>query len=180
MFPCFLGGSDSRLVRSSRKNRITWGWVPWEEPIAVVDGAFTPKTVEKPVLDDEGRETKSKTKVKVGGGYSPYARIWGRDTSNEWDPQPAYNIAKLRSVQEYCTLRLNARGHLFLNEVYDMLGLERTKPGAVVGWVWDNGDNYVDFGVFSDKSDRIRDFVNGREASILLDFNVDGVIYDKI
>ena len=31
-----------------RSNRITWGWVPWEEPIAVIDGAFTPKTVEKP------------------------------------------------------------------------------------------------------------------------------------
>jgi outer membrane protein len=30
------------------KLRITWGWVPWEEPIAVVDGVTTPKTVEKP------------------------------------------------------------------------------------------------------------------------------------
>ena len=32
-----------------QNNRITWGWVPWEEPIAVIDGAFTPKTVEQPM-----------------------------------------------------------------------------------------------------------------------------------
>jgi outer membrane protein len=31
-----------------RKVRMTWGWVPWEEPIAIVDSAFTPKTKEKP------------------------------------------------------------------------------------------------------------------------------------
>ena len=31
-----------------KNNRVTWGWVPWEEPIAVVDGVLTPKTVEKP------------------------------------------------------------------------------------------------------------------------------------
>jgi outer membrane protein len=29
-----------------RKLRFTWGWTPWEEPIGVVDSAFTPKTVE--------------------------------------------------------------------------------------------------------------------------------------
>jgi hypothetical protein len=34
--------------------------------------------------------------------------------------------------------------------------------------------------VFDGKTQSARDFVNGFEGSILLDFNVDGVIYDKI
>jgi hypothetical protein len=67
---------------------------------------------------------------------------------------------------------------VFLNEAYDALGLERSTAGAVVGWViGDEGDNYIDFGIFEAQNAR---FVNGSERSILLDFNVDGVIYDKI
>ena len=30
------------------KLRITWGWTPWEEPIAIVDSVFVPQPVEKP------------------------------------------------------------------------------------------------------------------------------------
>ena len=77
---------------------------------------------------------------------------------------------------------LHARGHVFLNEVYDALGIPRSKEGSVVGWVLNGeGDGYVDFGIFSDPDNQsLRDFVNGREGSILLDFNVDGVIWDRI
>lgn len=142
------------------------------------------KTETVPVLDDEGRETKSTKKVKVGGGYSPYARLWGRDTTNEWDPQPPYNLAKLRAVQEWSTMMLNHKGHLFLNEVYDELGLDRTSAGAVVGWLsTKNGgaDGYVDFGVLV-KGEEVRwlDFVTGHEDHIMLDFNVDGEIWRHI
>jgi hypothetical protein len=78
---------------------------------------------------------------------------------------------------------LRARGHVFLNDVYDSLGIPRSKAGAVVGWVLNRngeGDNFISFGVFDGTTQEIRDFVNGYEGSILLDFNVDGVIYDKI
>lgn len=146
------------------------------------------KTETKVVLDDEGRETKSKVKVKTGGGYSPYARVWGRDTSNEWDPISEYNLAKLRSVQSWGTIMLNSRGHLFLNEIFDELGLERTPAGSVVGWLSEkNGgaDGFVDFGVIGRETDseeglRFLDFVTGREEHILLDFNVDGEIWRNI
>jgi len=67
---------------------------------------------------------------------------------------------------------------VFLNEVYDMLGIERSSAGQVVGWLREGeGDGHIDFGMFEAVN---RDFVNGWERSILLDFNVDGVIYDKI
>ena len=86
----------------------------------------------------------------------------------------------LKAQQNSFNDLLRARGHVFLNEVYDGLGLERSQAGAVVGWVLGDGDNYVDFGIFDGDKPRARDFVNGLEASILLDFNVDGVIYDLI
>lgn len=142
------------------------------------------KTETVPVLDDEGRETKSNKKVKTGGGLSPYARIWGRDTTSEWDPQPEYNMAKLRHVQEWATLKLNSRGHITLNEVHDELGLDRTQAGFVVGWLskkYGGNDGYVDFGVLEPgEADRFLDFVTGREDHIMLDFNVDGEIWRKI
>jgi hypothetical protein len=75
---------------------------------------------------------------------------------------------------------LRVRGHVFLNEVYDALGIERTKAGSVVGWVMGEGRaNSIDFGLY-DGRERARAFVNGYERTIILDFNVDGVIYDLI
>lgn len=146
------------------------------------------RTETRPVLDDEGRETKSTKKVKVGGGRSPYARIWGRDTSSEWNPEPAYNVAKLRVVQEWGTLRIAQKGHLFLNEIFDELGIERTPEGAVVGWIAQKYapkdmkvDGFVDFGVLDpDEASRFLDFVTGAEDHVMLDFNVDGEIWRLI
>lgn len=135
------------------------------------------------VLDDEGRETKSKKKVKTGGGYSQYACIWGQDTTNEWSPHEAYNFAKLRHVQEWGTMVLNSRGHLFLNEVLDELGLERTTAGAVVGWLsekYGGKSGHVDFGIMGRDDSEFLDFVRGFENHIMLDFNVDGEIWRKI
>lgn len=113
-------------------------------------------------------------------GLSPYARFFD-ETSDNWVKNPEYNRLFLQSQQNYANDMLHARGHVFLNEVYDMLGLERSQAGSVVGWVLNkDGDNFVDFGIFRGDSERVREFVNGRERSILLDFNVDGVIFDKI
>ena len=78
--------------------------------------------------------------------------------------------------------RLNAKGFVFLNDVYKDLGLEQIPAGQAVGWYKNNkrgGDNFVDFGIF-ENPDRFNDFMAGREGSIWLDFNVDGVIYDLI
>jgi hypothetical protein len=84
----------------------------------------------------------------------------------------------LRAQQTYFNNILISRGHVFLNEVYDALGIDRTEAGAIVGWVIGGGDNKIDFGIFDGENPRTRAFVNGYEHSILLDFNVDGVIYD--
>jgi hypothetical protein len=127
------------------------------------------------------KDGKKKTAVRVGESEpSIYARFFD-PLSTEWSKEPEYNLIFLKCQQNYVNDLLRARGHVFLNEVYDKLGIPRSKAGSVVGWILigDVRDNYIDFGVW-DSEGTVRDFVNGREASILLDFNVDGVIYDKI
>ena len=111
--------------------------------------------------------------------YSQYAKFFDA-SSREWEDDPEYNLTFLKAQQRAMNDLLQTRGHLFLNEVYDALDLPRTAAGAVVGWVKGNGDNYVDFGIEDGDSEACRRFVNGYEPYILLDFNVDGVIYDLI
>lgn len=109
--------------------------------------------------------------------WSPYARFFDEGSLN-WQKNAELNRLFVQCQQTYANHLLQARGHVFLNEIYDMLGLERSKAGAVVGWVIsEKGDNYIDFGLFEASSNR---FINGWERTVLLDFNVDGVIYDKI
>lgn len=124
---------------------------------------------------------KKKTVLRVGEGEpSIYARFFD-PLSTKWSKEPEYNLLLLKCQQNYANDLLRARGHVFLNEVYDMIGVPRSKAGSVVGWILIGNvkENWIDFGIWDD-DDNVRDFVNGREASILLDFNVDGVIYDKI
>jgi hypothetical protein len=61
-----------------------------------------------------------------------------------------------------------------------MLGFDHTSAGQVVGWKVNHGDSFVDFGLFDGDNLATRNFVNGHEKSILLDFNVDGVVYNLI
>ena len=121
-----------------------------------------------------------KTIAIADHGYSQYAKFFDA-CSNEWEKDnPEYNLIFLKSQQEIANQMLRSRGHLFLNEVYDLLGIPRTKAGAVVGWVLGNGDDYVDFGIWNGDDEATRRFINGYEDSILLDFNVDGVIIELI
>ena len=108
-----------------------------------------------------------------------YAKFFDEFNPN-WCKNPEKNLIFLRGIQQDCNDRLHSRGFLFLNEVYEALGLPMTQYGQQVGWIMGNGDDYVDFGIMDGYRESVRDFVNGYEPSILLDFNVDGVIWDKI
>jgi hypothetical protein len=134
------------------------------------------------IVDEETGEVTTKV-VATGAPGSPYARFYDEISSRNWSVDPDINMLFLRNVQNYCNDRLRSRGHLFLNEVYDELGLSHTPAGAIVGWRWNraSGDDYVDFGIWEGgRSEVVKDFFNGREGAILLDFNVDGPIWDKI
>jgi hypothetical protein len=134
------------------------------------------------IIDEETGKILSTVRV-TEGDHSMYAR-WFDEESPNWSKEQEYNHLFLRQQQNWCNDLLRARGHLFLNEVYGMLGLTHTSAGSVVGWVMDHdrseGDNFVDFGIWANDTGEPIDLFNGREGSILLDFNVDGIIWDKI
>lgn len=139
--------------------------------------------IETEYTDEKGKvKTKKEIVSTVNDGPSDFARFFD-ETADSWQKDPEYNLMFLRRQQEWANELLRSKGHLFLNEVYDMLGMQRTQAGQIVGWIYDEknpiGDNYVDFNIYSG-TERSRMFVNGYEKSILLDFNVDGVIYNLI
>lgn len=152
------------------------------------------KTIE--TVDEEGKKHKEKVKELVapdGTKLSPYARFFD-ESSREWTKEPFYNQTFLKCQQEAANKLLYSRyilsgdrkfGYVFLNEVYDMLGLEPSKEGCLVGWTFKEdmdgkADGYISFGIHNVKNPQKMAFEAGMERSILLDFNVDGVIYDQL
>jgi hypothetical protein len=131
----------------------------------------------KDTILDKADGTDRLGKVVDPTGLSPYARFFDEYSTN-WARDPETNRFFLHCQQHYANNILAARGHLFLNEVYDMIGFERTKQGSVVGWMKDgDGDGFVDFAMYDQYN---APFINGDEYSILLDFNVDGMIFQNL
>lgn len=140
------------------------------------------KEIEEIVVDDDGNETTVKKTVEVADPvslYSDYAKIYDNGC-NGWTKDAEFNLMFLRHTQAQANDILKRRGYLFLNEVYDMLGFQRTKAGQVMGWIYDEenpiGDNFVDFGIYNTDIEKARDFVNGIERVIVLDFNVVNIL----
>jgi hypothetical protein len=137
------------------------------------------------LVEVKDEKTGRKKKVtRVGPeGESIYARFFD-PFSSSWSRDPVDNIIFLKCQQDYANDLLARRGHVFLNEVYNSLGLSHTKEGAIVGWVLSRDgttDNFISFGIFEDnQNQQVIDFFNGHEGSVLLDFNVDGIILDNI
>lgn len=143
------------------------------------------KEVEEVVVNENGEEETVKKTVNALdpntlGDYT----VFFDEYCAGWTKDPEVNLLTLKQQQSYCNQKLKEQGYLFLNDVFDSLGVPRTKAGQVVGWIYDEknpvGDNFVDFGIYDANNERARAFVNGYEQSILLDFNVDGYILDLL
>lgn len=135
---------------------------------------------------ETGKKSKKKSTVlKFDPNWvSDYARFFD-ESSAEWKKTPQHNMFFLKTQQNHLNDKFKIRGHMFLNEVYDALDIPRTEAGTMVGWLYDPkdeglGDNYIDFGLYDSNNTSSRDYVNGYARGILLDFNVDGLIYNKI
>lgn len=143
------------------------------------------KEFEEVVINEKGEEEIVKKTVSVvdPNTYSDYARFFD-EACPGWSKDPEYNLTFLKRQQNFANEKLQTNGFLFLNDVYEMIGIPKTKAGQIVGWIYDEknpvGDNFVDFGIYDVNNEAKRDFVNGYERSILLDFNVDGNIWDKM
>lgn len=145
------------------------------------DYRFGVKTEE--VEDEKGKKSlvRSTTESPEALGY---ARYFTNKNDNWNNSSSDINFFFLKMQQNYLNDLLHSRGHVFLNEAYDRLGFERTPAGAVVGWVItddESGDNFVDFGLYNlDGILPDYDFTHMDKTRIMVDFNVDGVIWDKI
>lgn len=145
---------------------------------ADIDKKFINGSVSREIITEDGQIVV----VEESQGRSPYAQLFAKDTTYEWSPQPDYNLHYLRAKQQWANDMLNAKGFVFLNDVYKDLGFEPIPAGQIVGWVKNNprgGNGFIDFGIF-DQPERFNEFMAGREGAIWLDFNVDGNVYDLI
>jgi hypothetical protein len=144
------------------------------------------KEVEETVVDKKGKEKTVTKTVEVANpvaAQSPYTVCFD-ETCTGWQRDAEANKYFLLQQQDWANDKLKAKGHMFLNEVLDMVGLPRCRAGQTVGWIYDEnnpiGDNYIDFGIFNIHSEPARRFVNGLEQSIWLNFNVDGNILHNL
>ena len=136
------------------------------------------------IIDEE--TGKAFDTVRVAPGMpSGYAR-WFDEENGNWNSPPfdGNNWRFLRSQQNSANDMLRWRGHLFLNEVFSLIGLTHTSAGSIVGWIYDRenteGDNYVDFGCWEQFQGVPLEYYGGRDGAIMLDFNVDGPIWELI
>lgn len=139
--------------------------------------------VTKEIVDENGKKKKVKETIQVAQGdpdLSSYARCFD-ETNSHYKANPQNNRYFLQSMEKSFNDLLWARGYVFLNEVYEALGFEKTQAGQRVGWWRDgNGDRRISFGIFDVMRERNKDFELGYEPAVWLDFNVDGVIDNKI
>ena len=125
-----------------------------------------------------GKEKKVKKTVMVADPnlQSDYA-VYFDSKSRNYETNPDYNRMFLKAQQAFANDKLQTRGHLFLNEVLDDLDLPRTPAGQIVGWTKDGPDGYVNFRIVEVE----RETEDGRhEPALLLDFNVEGNIWEKM
>lgn len=143
------------------------------------------EVIETEYVDEKGKTKKKKETVEtLVDGHSEYA-VYFDNTSSEWERNPEYCLWFLYAKEEILNHILRSRGNVLLNDVYDELGLPRTPRGCVVGWKLGNkeGDDYISFGLPEKGSEdymRLIRSLSYDNYEILLDFNVDGVIWDSI
>lgn len=140
--------------------------------------------VETVVTNEDGTETTTKETVQTAttGFGSEYAFFFD-EYSSCWTKDPEYNKIFLVGVEREANRKLQQNGYFFLNDLHKMLGVDATKAGQIVGWVYDpenntEGDNYISLRIFDVANEQKRLFVNGKERSILIDPNVQGNIWE--
>ena len=143
------------------------------------------KDVEETVVDEDGKEKTTKKTVDIIdiNDIEDYSRLFYEGNPG-WDPDPRFTMMFLKEQQRYANKLLKKRGYLFLNEVYKMLGFSIIPEGQYIGWIYDEenpiGDNRVDFGLLATEDIDTIKFFNGDERAVLLKFNHDGNILNKM
>lgn len=154
-----------------------------EADTRILEG-ITNKVITSESMDEKGNiSVVEEEKTLSEGSASPYSVIFD-EYSSEWRKSADYNSAFLRCQERAANDKLRFQGHLFLNEVLDMLGIERIPAGQIVGWKYSDNE-YVSFGIdkfYPDWDELVG--ANCNERSYRLEFNIPegkkGILYDRI
>lgn len=148
------------------------------------------EVIEEDVTDEKTGKTKKvkKTVQTINGtSVSGYARVFGPRDANDptkgsayWDKSNVYNETLFFTAEAQLNRTLRGNGYVFLNDVYDLLGLSRSIAGQAVGWVYDRSDPTGDNRIVFKKIPIVETDEDGRRNYVtLVDFNVDGPILDQ-
>lgn len=145
-----------------------------------IDQQFLHGTVTEEIetTDKNGKKKVKEITTLDSSSEAELTRWFSRETSTSWTQDPGYNQIMLDGQEKWATTLLHRQGHLFLNEVYDLLGFQRTKTGSIVGWIHKdlgNNDSFVSFNHHADG-----EFLAGYSKDVMLEFNVMGPILDLI
>lgn len=113
------------------------------------------------------------------GIFDEYSDRWQR----YWNAEQVLNY--LKQKQNELNDKLAIRKHLFVNEVYDALGFERTPQGQVTGWIITkyNPDSKVSLGIDEMPEDELRQILSthrNEDIRVKIRLNPDGLIYNLI
>lgn len=136
------------------------------------------------ITDENGNEREMELVNHNLSGFSRFFQedkpdqLGGWDGSTQWSKVHEYNLDFLKCKEEHFNNMLLIKGFVTVNDVYSELGFPPTEAGMICGWRYksDRGDGYISF------KPRLIDgnWAFGQNgSSILLDFNIDGVIFDQ-
>ena len=136
-------------------------------------------------IDEDGNKVKVDARIvdldNTALAISDYSRFFQAGCKGFDESSGRYNLLYLKGIQAMFNNKLIADGYVMLNDVYRELGFDTIPEGWSIGWVYDEanpiGDNYIDFGLYEARNKNQR-AVNDWEPVILMDFNVDGNLYE--
>src|SRR5574344_453230 len=136
-------------------------------------------------IDEDGNKVKVDARIvdldNTALAISDYSRFFQMGCKGFDASSGRYNLLYLKGIQAMFNNKLIADGYVMLNDVYRELGFDTIPEGWSIGWVYDEanpiGDNYIDFGLYEARNKNQR-AVNDWEPVILMDFNVDGNLYE--
>lgn len=136
-------------------------------------------------IDEDGKKVKVDARVvdldSTSLAISDYSRFFQLGCRGFDEKSGRYNMLYLKGIQQMFNNKLIADGYVMLNDVYRELGIDTVPEGWQIGWIYDDnnpiGDNYIDFNLYEARNKNQR-AVNDWEPVILMDFNVDGNLYE--
>lgn len=144
------------------------------------------KEIEEKTVSEDGSESTQKKTIQVIEGplYDEFSRVFDEYNPN-WVKDANKNKFFILQVERFANQKLREKGYVFLNDIYEALGFDMIPAGQVIGWVYNEknpiGENCIDFGIFDEAYvERNKEFINGYERSIILNFNHDGNILEYV